>query len=358
MTEQPSIPPIISRPVPPLAPPARARRRIRLHWIVLVLLAIHVLCVLVIDTPSLRDAGGAYRWGFILGRSAGPLLIGMLFGIVAFWIARRSNLVFNIVVCAFLGLALLGDGLILVGSQLRQRQPGTVANATAMEALDAIGAESNALREQQRAEFEAKGYVELDETAARERLASLKSRAEAMPGDAGEGARASMRVMEPMTDLTLGYQRTVQEFMAAGGLNLEPTPTREILDARLACLTNMTAANEAIIVFLQRMPENARVELSTTGLSPQRLDAVANQLLAAVKHPEMMELRASQTDFIAAASDQLTLLRDNLGRWTFGADGLVTFEDDAPLPAFNRSVERLQKAIDREQAVTTTLLGG
>jgi hypothetical protein len=312
------------------------------------LLALLVIAVAIL--AGLRDERFAEnRWPYAIGSASGSLVIPAVVAIIAFFVARRSRRAAGIAASIALALVLVST-LASIGAKARAR-------ASPDEAMSReLAAQANALREEQRAEFERTGTVGSSDRLDRLIETMVKSGQKAGTTQ-GRAVELSAAVLKEFGDRVKAYEAKVVEVRALGGVDGDSINSVADVDTRILKWREVGRLAADLTKRTRALPDQIRSRLAGSGLSQAEIDEFMAGMLAGGRINLLIEVRTQEEAIIRAIIDQLTVLRHAYGDWEYHPrQKAVVFEREDDLAKFNAAAERGQAAGAAQTAAQQKLL--
>lgn len=318
-----------------------ARKQIRLTWWAAVMVLL--LCVLT-GVQVVRSELSAYQLGYETGRVLGAVLFAALLGIIAYFVSKRSLLVFNIAFACVIGLALIGKAATLA------RTPSSSQVKQDKAVFDRLS-QQNATSAQSALEKYEKGEL-ANATEQAERTA--KSLEDASSQTTDEALKALMALMANIAreigSAVQPYSASVKKLVDAGGINASTFDTVEAINARIAVLDEMEQVNNTAEQTLRKIVEGFGARVESTGLNKKERENAESGFRQAMG--VQIRLRTNQRALIAEMKNFLVLLHDNWDDWGFEEnDPVIRFSDEDTLAKHNALAEKIQALSSQEQAL-------
>lgn len=309
---------------PPQPPTKTGRGNFRITW-----WSGAIAAVLFILAPlqAVKDGGTVAHFAHELGGVIGTLLVAFSFGTIAYFVARRSALVCNIVFTCVVGFIAFGSLMLLLSvptpTHVQQNAP----------TINGLKSNSN-----QRPSVTEDRHDSGDRIENRSDGVSMKTPSTSQNvilGVLDDLARERGAAMQPFADATNSW------FEAGGG---DPKTIRErpLIDARLGLLKEIARTNNEFEVAMSDISNRAMERIKMTNATKEEIaqGERAIQWLADLDRRLVAKRREMLTEMTAI----LVLLRDNLGTWGYELGSpQLKFTDDGVLTKYNA----LLKAIDR-----------
>lgn len=266
------------------APPP-PQPQFKIHTATAVLFGLALLTSSVSDIFPIGDATPAEigeKLGAATSKNLIPLGVAVLFGWLAFLIAKRSSRVGNIVAGIFLSLHLIG-GLALIAINLLKPTPGTT-DTSGDEAVDTVKQVSAA------------------------KAAELKDKVEAS-------------------------NAAVLAFTRTGGFRMASVDSKQVLADRrelVAAAINQTAGLEE---FLSNYVDDTKERLLEAGLSEEQASHAIKGTRLVFPEEELVGRTQATIDSMVHADKALAILEDQWGKWEHNPDTGMSFHDDFPTAA-------------------------
>ena len=311
----------------------------KLHWSALLVAVAGLALVLVV---SRRGDGVAAETAYATGRSVGQwmgaLIVGAIFGLVAFWLSKRSSRVLNIVfTCVFV--------VVLLNSIVVSPRRGLASRDRA--AVSSLSAEIDSARDRMQAAADSD-----DDATARAEAASMarkmRDASGSMSGDNAAVTRVGAEVVEYLTSIAEPHNRAIKAFVEAGGISAEGL-TPASADARLKLLSEVTRQHKHLRSLLADLPRWVEDRMKAHGLSDAKARSNVQSFLKGAKLSSITAMHEQTAILIEQFGLILQHLRVTHGRWRLDHDSdSVIFDEDADADRYNRLVETMNAAAEKE----------
>lgn len=151
------------------------------------------------------------------------------------------------------------------------------------------------------------------------------------------------------------YNDAHAALLAAGGVAATGLNTREDIAARKALVDACTAANDAMITFLQTEPDILRQELGKVSMDPTKIEEYLKNFTPDPTTPQLLQIRVLAGQMFKDMSESLTVLDESFGRWKLGKGGMVMFKKAADNKKFGAVVTRIQHSVAEQTAAQALL---
>ncbi|MEM8783104.1 MAG: hypothetical protein AAGE65_09650 [Planctomycetota bacterium] len=300
----------------------------------------------------LRIRGSSNELGVshALGEFTGGLIIGALLASVAsaivFYLFRRGRRAANLVFASVMVLLVLGQlgSLGREGQLVREMDQLVRQNASENVAMleDAIANNDGVVKDG--AERMGRNLDRLDQFA------------QAAGGAEGKLLSALAQVMREFQATIAETEAQALAFERAGGLDPTRLQTREQLEASLGRLDRWRELNGKALDQLRGIEQSLRRELAGEDVPPSLIRDAVTGLKASGELPITVRFRESDVRLLDASVQYVTVLRDELGRWSIAEDASVWFEEDAAIERFNAAVDVMDEESRLQEQLTEQLL--
>jgi hypothetical protein len=248
------------------------------------------------------------RMGSAALENVAPVLVCVLFGWLAFLIARRSNRIGNIVTGLFACVQLFAALVLIVVS--------LVATTVTPEGGTTVDPGSTIQR------VAASHQVELEDTVARQREAATK-------------------------------------FIEAGGIDPATMKSKEELTVRRRDAAEARVQTEKCETFLRGYLDMFERDLLAAGLAEENVAQAVLGARSSFPERELVGRMAATAETLTLADQILEIHERHWGEWEFDPEtSLVNFGDAVPdetVASYNELVESMGKAADREEEFSKRL---
>lgn len=293
------------------------------------------------------SGGQAYAMGRAAGQWVASLLLAAIVGVVAFWISRRSNRVFNIAFSLVIGLGLMGN-LAGLANQSDRRQTKAV--------MDRLNRETAPARERA---FEKLDSFDTEGVAAEAAAMaeSLNKAAGELKGDDAVVVRVGAEAIEYLQKLGAPHTRAVGEFSSEGGISPIGL-NRSGAKVRLEKLAEAERLHTHFRATLAEFPAWLEGRYAAHGMSAAKSKSNAAAYLRGAKFVQLLRMHDQTAELLVCFRQIIEFLRDRDGRWTYDEqkDGL-SFEDDADADAYNGLFEKMNEAAAKETQYLESIRG-
>ncbi len=272
--------------------------------------------------------------GSVLGSFACPILTALLFGWLAFFLARRSNRAGNIVIVFWLSLLALGQASAWLTAGVR----GLNADAF-LESANEFQAAVNRVQDTLTPEIIASP------------AAATKHQADELRREA-VAARTDLvrRLLNELADINDGYHEAFIEYEAAldevlgsGSLEFHGCDT-PCLEARRATYERFRDANQAVLDRINAATPRFKAALQDTDLDDSIVQTIINDFRAGMAAGPAMRMRKLDKEFAAIAIDMIDMLIALEGEWEVDPEtGLMLLEEDDDIDRYNAMWDRIDE---------------
>ncbi|MFN7020318.1 MAG: hypothetical protein ACK4WH_03190 [Phycisphaerales bacterium] len=282
--------------------------------------------------------GQGYAMGRAAGQWVGSLLLAAIVGMVAFWVSRRSNRVFNIAFSLVLGLGLIGN-VAGLANQSDRRETRAV--------LERLQQETAPARErvfEKAGDFDAEGVAVEAATLSE----SLNRAADDLKGDDAVAVRVAAEAVDYLQRLGAPHTRAMGAFSNKGGIS--PIGLNEAsAGARLEKLAEAERLHAHFRATLAEFPAWLEGRYAAHGMTAAKSKSNAAAYLRGAKFVQILRMHDQTAELLVSFRRIIEFLRDHEGRWTYdqARDGLE-FESDADAEAYNGLFERMSEAAEKE----------
>ncbi len=226
--------------------------------------------------------------------------------------------------------------------------------------LESLRAESQAMRDDALRQIESEGFVRTDTTGLDRMLAAMRRSAERMNSSDGRSAlNAAAAALDTLRPSLEAYAAALNRLEQAGGLTVESLPSPRRIDERLELIDALDLANTTLSDAYAAMPARFETLMLEAGIGAREASEAAARFRDSSQLPVTLAIRRTDADLCEAMRGLLRLLRARWGRWELDrASGMVMFQDDADVAAFNQWMARLQQITDEQTRLQRQVLGG
>lgn len=277
----------------------------------------------------------SYNTGGAVGGAIGMLIVPFIVGWVGYLVVRRSNFVGNALFLIMLVIALLGQGGIAL-RRAQQRSSIQQIESLSQQSKDAAAAGDNE-RALQLAE----------QTASRTKEIAANS-----SGAEKKMLEFSAAFIKRSTDLSRAYNAELTRFSEDGGADCAGLVDAAAFEKRLSLLESAIAAQKKNHELYIDLDKRTTSEMKTQGFSEKEIAGYIRGLTQGGRLQSVVRSHELEGLLLVSIRARLEILRDNLGKWTCGEDGVVTFGADAQPDALQKFDElaRAINAASQEQA--------
>lgn len=151
------------------------------------------------------------------------------------------------------------------------------------------------------------------------------------------------------------YNDAHAALLAAGGVAAPGLNTRADIAARKALVDACSAANDAMITFLQTEPDILRQELGKVSMEPAKIEEYLKVFTPDPTTPQLLQIRVLAGKMYKDMAQSLTVLDESFGRWKLGKGGMVIFKKAADNKQFGAVVTRIQHSVAEQTAAQALL---
>lgn len=316
-----------------------------------------LMAVLVLVTAGLAFAKGLQTapnpemaYPYAIGSAIGAMVGVAIFGVIAYFLSRRSSFATNTTVGIVCGLMLAGSALQLAVHTKSRK------NAQNNAVIDQLVSQSEAIQAEQRAEFERTGSVSLDSERANQVLDQMSTTAAQVNDDNGRMMQASLKLIKELGAIGTEYEAKISQAQKLGGVDGEGVSSVADIDARVRVWREAAALAARMTARTQALDADVTAAVAATGAAPQAQRAYMNGFRDSTRLGLMIEVRRQEEQVIAGVLQQFSVLRNSFGEWRHDpADGLV-FEVDSDREAYNAAADRIQLAAQKQTEAQAELV--
>jgi hypothetical protein len=315
-------------------------RRFRLHAIGFgfALLAFAPPIVAVVRSAS------ADAIGYKIGQALGRVLVALLLGWLAFRVARRSNLVGNLIFCTFVALSALGARATVSRADraaLHRLQENNRKDAK--KHLAALDTEE--------------GLTDSGVRTVRRQILKLEATVAATSGItkviAGCGAEFMRTWEPPVADHDAAYNR----FEALGAIDAAALRERADIQPRLLVVEKLRVANEVYRERIRNSQEVFESCLSDRRVSESDRHKAAAGFRQSFPIGQLLEIRDIERGIMSGATAYFTLLDKHWGKWSYdSATEAVLFDEDPVAEEYNAILEEIVELGEKEERLQRQML--
>jgi hypothetical protein len=293
------------------------------------------------------------RMGFTDGIVAfvTPLMVffvGLILGLIALWICKRSSRVFNVVLGLVVGFALVWTCYVAVqrGSHgSAQRRPA---------AIDPAGkAELAAIAEDMRAENRrraAAGQTGPDPEHVERYVKRIEDLAAKYSGSTAAVLKANAKFQREIGAASNASLAALKAFMDAGGLNPSTFKDKHDLETRAGLLRDAIRANDEVRRIAVVSGNAYEQTLRSAGMSAGEIPAPVSEFMSGGAANSYATLSGATGRMFNSAAQYLSILSDNWGHWAANG-GRVVFDSAAQADAFSKILAELREATEAMRAL-------
>ncbi|MGH7243307.1 MAG: hypothetical protein ACREJD_07810 [Phycisphaerales bacterium] len=269
----------------------------------------------------------SYNTGGAVGGAIGTLIVPLAVAWCGYRGVRRSNFVGNSLFIAMLVIGLMGQGGIAFRRAQAQKSLGEI---------DALAKETNAANA---AGDTARAHQLAAQTAEKTREAAANA-----GGVEKQVLEYSASFIKRSNDASKAYHDELNTFTKAGGETCAGLVDEAAFEKRFDLLDKAINAQENLQKFFTGLDERVATEMKAQGLTEKAIAGYVRGLTQGGRLETVVRTQELEGDMLNMMGARLEILYNNLGNWTCGDDGVVTFGADCPPEALQKFNE-LAKAI-------------